>query len=114
MGIRKSRVRETPSDESERLLAARDVRHGAPTSRSALISDGRWRDAAKRLGLSARELDVVRCIFDGCSEKEIAARLHLGLGTTHSYVERLRLKLDATNKAAVVASVFVALEVRPE
>jgi len=114
MAMRNSRAPETRADGSERLPDPRHVDPPAPTSASALISDARWAGAAKRLRLSARELDVVRCIFDGCREKEIAARLHVGLGTTHSYVERLRLKLHAANKAAVVAAVFLALEVRAE
>lgn len=87
---------------------------GGGSSRGPLepfpISNERWSAVASRFRLAPRELEIVRCICAGLSEREMAVELGLRLGTAHSYVERVRLKLQVRNKAAVVARVFLALD----
>jgi len=67
----------------------------------ALSSDGRARgDQARRRisGLTERETEVLACLGEGLSNADIAARLHLAEATVKSYVSRMLVKLDCTNR----------------
>ena len=54
--------------------------------------------AAEALGISPRELDVLREIAAGHSNKEIAARLHVSPNTVKTHVARLFEKLEARRR----------------
>ena len=54
--------------------------------------------AQSALGISARELDVLREIAAGRSNKEIAARLHVVPSTVKTHVARLFEKLGARRR----------------
>ena len=58
----------------------------------------RQRSATK---LSPRECQVVRCIADGLSNKEIGALLHLTRGTVKQYVSMVLAKLHMTSRLQV-------------
>jgi DNA-binding NarL/FixJ family response regulator len=67
----------------------------------ALSSDGRERgdDARRRAAaLTERERDVLACLGEGLSNADIATRLHLAEATVKSYVSRMLVKLDCTNR----------------
>jgi ATP/maltotriose-dependent transcriptional regulator MalT len=93
---------------------------GAPfeAARARLeLSDPRERQAAQaalaRLGavaprrpdgpLSARELDVLRLVARGLTDKEIAAELVLSRHTVHRHVANIYAKLGCSTRAAAVA-----------
>ena len=48
--------------------------------------------------LSERELDVLRLITQGFSNREIAAQLHLAEGTVKNYVSNILSKIDARDR----------------
>ena len=54
--------------------------------------------AAEALGISPRELEVLREIAAGHSNKEIAARLHVSPNTVKTHVARLLEKLEARRR----------------
>lgn len=54
--------------------------------------------AATSLGLSDRELDVVRLVAEGMSNKEIAARLHVSVRTVESHVRHVLTKANLGNR----------------
>jgi two-component system NarL family response regulator len=59
-----------------------------------------------RLGsspLSARELDVLRLVADGRTNKEIGAQLSIGGGTVKTHLANLLAKLDAHSRTEAVA-----------
>ncbi len=59
-----------------------------------------------RLGVTAREADVLALVALGLANKEIASRLYLSSRTVEKHVERLLMKTGAANRAqlAVLAS----------
>jgi DNA-binding NarL/FixJ family response regulator len=59
---------------------------------------------AARVPLAPREIEVLRGIARGLSNKEIAAQLHLSPHTVKTYVKGLLTKLDATDRAGAVTA----------
>jgi DNA-binding NarL/FixJ family response regulator len=55
-----------------------------------------------RVKLSSRELEVLKKVAQGLSNREIAEELHITEGTTEVHVSRLRKKLALTSRAALV------------
>lgn len=53
--------------------------------------------------LTPRELHVVMLVGEGCSDKQIAERLHLSSWTISSYLRRIFCKLGVHTRAAMVA-----------
>ena len=58
--------------------------------------------SAEETGLSAREVDVLRLIANGCNTEEIAARLELSPNTIETHRRHLLCKLDVRNSAELV------------
>lgn len=58
------------------------------------------RDRAARLvrDLTEREVEVLACLGRGSSNAQIAARLHLSEATVKSYVSRMLVKLECSNR----------------
>lgn len=58
-------------------------------------------DQLRALGVTARELDVLRLVADGLTNREVAARLYLSPRTVDKHLERLMLKTGCPNRAAL-------------
>jgi DNA-binding NarL/FixJ family response regulator len=54
-------------------------------------------------GLTARELDVLRLLVEGRSDKEIASALFIGARTVQTHVSNLFAKLGVTARAEAAA-----------
>ena len=52
-------------------------------------------------GISQRELDIIRLIAEGLSNKEIASRLYLSEGTVRNYLSTILDKLDLRDRTQV-------------
>ncbi len=59
-----------------------------------------------RVKLSTREIEVLRKVARGMSNREIAEELHITEGTTEVHVSRLRKKLNLSSRAALVRYAF--------
>lgn len=59
---------------------------------------------APRIRLTSRELEVLQCLSDGESNREIAARLYISEATVKTHVVHLLEKLDASSRSGAVAS----------
>jgi ATP-dependent transcriptional regulator len=55
-----------------------------------------------RIGLSSRELDVLRLMADGLSNQEIASRLFVSLNTVKTHGSRLFEKMDVRRRTQAV------------
>jgi DNA-binding NarL/FixJ family response regulator len=56
--------------------------------------------------LSARELEILRLIADGATNREAAARLFISEATVKSHVLHIYTKLGVNDRAAAVATAF--------
>lgn len=54
-------------------------------------------------GLTARQLEVLDCMANGYTNREIAAGLKIGLDTVKSHVKTIYLVLNARNRTHAVA-----------
>lgn len=53
-------------------------------------------------GLTGRQSDVLRCLVDGLSNKEIARQLGLGVGTVKCHLQAIYRALDVENRTRAV------------
>ena len=73
-----------------------------------VLDEHEWRTVARALRLSARELQIVKRLFDDEPEAIIADDLGISAHTVHTHLERLYHKLDVGSRCAVVVRVFGA------
>lgn len=64
---------------------------------SSLIKEDNKKDIDK-YNLTDREMDILKLIGEGLSNKEIAAKIHLGEGTIRNYVTSLLEKLELRDR----------------
>jgi DNA-binding NarL/FixJ family response regulator len=63
-------------------------------------------DGSSRLDLSRRQLEVLRALQHGLSNKQIAGLLGLAQGTVNDYIKELYLRLGVASRAAAVSVGF--------
>ena len=59
-------------------------------------------EALRRIGISGRELEVLRSMAMGCSNQEIADQLFISLPTVKSHISNLFVKLDVRRRTEAV------------
>lgn len=75
----------------------------APRAQTYLADEIRTRRRGEHLLLSEREQQVLGLVAEGRSAREIAAQLHLGVGTVKSHLLHIYDKLGVSERAAAVA-----------
>ncbi|GAA3442815.1 response regulator [Planomonospora venezuelensis] len=97
-------LKDTGRDELVRAVrtAARGEAVLSPSVATRLL--GRVRTPADPL--SARELEVLRLIAEGATNRETAARLFISEATVKSHVLHIYTKLGVNDRAAAVATAF--------
>lgn len=86
----------------EQLGAAPDLRR-----LEQLMDDGRTRTgAAATLGLSPRELEVLREVAHGTTNKDIAAKLSISNRTVERHISNIFTKLDLQSRSAATAFAY--------
>ena len=68
----------------------------------ALLTDRQWFEAGEALGLSSREQEVCRLLFEGNTRQEIADKLGIKSRTIRHHMEQLHDKLKVHNRVGVV------------
>ncbi len=82
-----------------------------------MFTEQAWAVIARSLALSARELQIVRGVFDDRTEFSIAADLNISSHTVHTHFERLHHKLAVADRAELILRVmneFLRLTAAPE
>lgn len=75
---------------------------------SSYLTRTQWNSIAARLPLSRRQLQIVRCIFDGLDEPAMSRQLGIATGTIHTYLDRLYKKLGVSCRCELIVRVFIA------
>jgi DNA-binding NarL/FixJ family response regulator len=57
----------------------------------------------RAMGVTSRELEVLRLLADGASNKEIASRLYLSPRTVERHVANLSVKTGAARRSELIA-----------
>lgn len=92
------------TDQSEMILAIREVLEGRTYCCSHATS--KLAESFKNRSLTKRELEVLQFLAIGLSNKEIAKRLGVGIGTVKTHLININAKLDvATRTEAVIHGV---------
>jgi ATP/maltotriose-dependent transcriptional regulator MalT len=72
----------------------------------SILTEDEWLWMRDELGLSARELEVLQCIFDDQVEAGMALGLGISVHTIHSHMKRMYRKLDVCSRTAAILRVF--------
>jgi DNA-binding NarL/FixJ family response regulator len=76
---------------------------GALVDLETIATKGEQSDAAKSSGLSAREVEVLRLVAGGLTNKEIARKLYLSEKTVDRHLSNIFLKLRVNSRASATA-----------
>lgn len=80
-----------------------------------VLTEEEWIRIGRQFGFTPRELQVVKVLFDGKTEEEIAAELGIQPGTVHKHLEKLRMKTGVTDRLSLALFlVRTARELRGE
>jgi two-component system, NarL family, nitrate/nitrite response regulator NarL len=103
--------------ESIECAARGEVRCSAQVAavlarRLASLAVGRDGEAGAESKLTARELQIIRLVDDGLSNKEIARALHIQVATVKNHVHSILEKLNVSRRAEAAARVRTAFRDR--
>jgi len=91
------------------------VRKNCQAKGQALLSARAWELVGEELGLSRRQLELVRHVFDGKKLTTVASEMRLSLGTVKTYSQRIHQKLEIRDQRELALAVFGAyLRIPPE
>ncbi len=74
----------------------------------ALLDSVQWPSVGEYLGLSSRELELVRLILAGKKMFAIAVEMGLALGTVKTYSQRIHRKLGVSDQRELTLAVVSA------
>jgi DNA-binding CsgD family transcriptional regulator len=95
-------------DRSAQACKALLRQSGVPVPRRPAAQAG-VPDRLRALGVTARELDVLRLVAQGLTSREVGARLYLSPRTVEKHVERLLVKTGSANRTALAALLTASL-----
>ena len=87
-------------------IVASDPDAGSVWPGRALIPVETWLCLGQKLGLSARELQIVQHVFDDQKLENIAVELRISSHTVSTYLQRLYLKLHVTSRPQLILLVM--------
>ncbi len=67
-----------------------------------IFTEYEWSRLREALGLSRRQMDIVKCFFLGFGLRKISHHMDLSLPTVRGYVNRVFAKLDAADRPQVI------------
>ncbi len=71
-----------------------------------IFSECEWQQLVEDLAFSPREAQIVRCLFDGNSDKQIAPHLKISIPTVRTHLSRLFRKLGVNDREELILHVI--------
>ena len=78
-------------------------------SAGLLLTEGDWTLLAERLALSPREVQVIRNVFSGATDRRIAEQLEISEHTVRSHVASIHKKLGVRSRSELFINVLQTL-----
>ena len=75
-------------------------------SKAEIFSEIEWFGIVDELSLSPRQEEIIKCLFLGDSDKQIANDLHIAIPTVRTHLKRLFMKLDVQDRIGLVLRIF--------
>lgn len=75
--------------------------NGLPAG-SAMLSDRAWAVIADSLGLTRRQIQIVRLVLDDATELAMAGTLGVSMHTVHTHLDRIHKKLGVHSRVELV------------
>lgn len=79
-----------------------------PPCGDGFFCDEAWAGITDKLGLSPRQVEIVRCVLAGQEDRLIAVRLDVSPRTVHAHVRCLHEKLGVQNRMELVTQLLTA------
>ncbi len=73
-----------------------------------VLTDAEWAQLQRKLRLTDRELEVLRCLFEEQPDEAIARSLDISQSTVRAHLMKLFRKCKCRTRTGVVASAFRA------
>ncbi len=75
-------------------------------NREEIFSAAEMDRLLEELNLSPKQADIIRCLFTGCSDKQIASRMQIQMPTVRTHISRLFQKFDVDDREGLILHVF--------
>ena len=75
-----------------------------PTQPS-IFTDDEWDALAQSLSLSPRQFEVIRHLFDGACDKQIAARMNVSVSAVRAHISKIFLKCQVNDRSELILHV---------
>ena len=79
------------------------------TMHTQLVSDQEWDVLSEMASLSPRQTDILKCIMQGDSDKQIAEELGISVPTVRTHIERLFHKFELNDRVELLIYFFILL-----
>ena len=75
-------------------------------SETEIFSESEWLQLVNGLPLSPRQIEVIKLLFAGHSDKQIARELQISVPTVRTHLSRLFSRFDVQDRTELVLCVF--------
>jgi DNA-binding NarL/FixJ family response regulator len=84
----------------------------AVTRHTDVFSEQDWEHLKEGLGLPPRQAEILRCVLDGMSDKQIANTLGISFGTVRGHISRLFERFGSNDRVELIIRAFGYLRER--
>ncbi|MHC4115531.1 MAG: response regulator transcription factor [Planctomycetota bacterium] len=74
----------------------------ALATRSEVFTENEWLEVLNELSLSPRQSEVIKSLFHGLSDKQIARELQISVPTLRTYLNRIFTKFEVQDRVELV------------